>query len=61
MGIILPDQLETVECLDCKKKYTKAMCIIIVQAYTLRLCIKCYNRRKKDGKITKDELIYRRI
>ena len=59
MGIILPDQLETVECLDCKKKYTKAMCIIIVQAYTLRLCIKCYNRRNINGEITKNEFICR--
>ena len=52
MGILLADQLEIVECLDCKKKYTKAMCIIIVQAYTLRLCIKCYNRRTKNGETT---------
>ena len=52
MAIFSPDQLEKVQCLDCKKKYTKAMCMIIVQAYTLRLCIKCYNRRTKDGKIT---------
>jgi len=56
MAIFTKQQLEKTVCLDCKKKYTKAMCMIIVQevhhSYLKRLCIKCFNRRKKDGKIT---------
>ena len=56
MASFSKDQLKLVNCLDCKKKYTKAMCMIIVQevhhSYLKRLCIKCFNRRKKDGKIT---------
>ena len=51
MAIFTKQQLEKTVCLDCKKKYTKAMCMIVNQTYSLRLCIKCYNRRT-NGKTT---------
>ena len=60
MAIFTKEQLEKTVCLDCRKKYTKAMCIIVTQTYGLRVCIKCFNRREY-GEITKDEFICRRI